>query len=175
MGTWLRVGLSLRLVDAKWPPAVGRRGAGRPTNGGWPAGLEGPAHLLRLSYKDIISFKKFSYKAINYKKSFYFKSEVWLMKADLSLPGWGGWSAPPPSAGGGKAAIQVRMKFVALRLAKQRRSSHMRSTPARLHKFFLFVAQIPVHHLTFKVHTHVILFTLLWLLSLSQCWRINLH
>jgi hypothetical protein len=39
------------------------------------------------------------------------------MGADMSLPGWGG----------GRAAILPWMKFVALRLAKQRRSSHVRT------------------------------------------------
>jgi hypothetical protein len=40
------------------------------------------------------------------------------MEEDPSLPGWGGWSAPPPTAGGGRAAIHLRMKFVVLRVAK---------------------------------------------------------
>ena len=42
------------------------------------------------------------------------------MKADLSLPGWGGWFALPPTAGGGRAAILPRMEFVVLRLAERR-------------------------------------------------------
>ena len=50
------------------------------------------------------------------------------MKADPSLPDWGGWSAPPPSSGGGRAAIHPSMKFVTLRLTKQWRSSHVRTT-----------------------------------------------
>ena len=50
------------------------------------------------------------------------------MEADPSLPGWGGWSAPPPTSGGGRAAIHPSMKFIALRLAKRQRSSHVRTT-----------------------------------------------
>jgi hypothetical protein len=50
------------------------------------------------------------------------------MEADPSLPGWGGRSAPPPSAGGGRARHPSRMKIVVLRLAKRRRSSHVRNT-----------------------------------------------
>jgi hypothetical protein len=50
------------------------------------------------------------------------------MEADPSLLGWGGWCALPPTAGGGKATIHPRMKFVVLRLAKRRRSSHVRTT-----------------------------------------------
>ena len=46
------------------------------------------------------------------------------MEADVSFPGWGGWSTPPPST-----AIHPSMKFVALRLAKWWRSSHVRTTP----------------------------------------------
>jgi hypothetical protein len=53
------------------------------------------------------------------------------MEADPSLPGWGGWSAQPPSAGGGRAAIHPWMKFVALRPAKRQRSSHVRTTDKR--------------------------------------------
>jgi hypothetical protein len=49
------------------------------------------------------------------------------MKADLSLPGKGGWSTPPPIARGVRAAIFTRMKFVALRLAKRRIGTHVRS------------------------------------------------
>jgi len=50
------------------------------------------------------------------------------MEADPSLPGWGGWSALPPTAGGERAAIHPQMKFVVLHLAKRRRSSHVRTT-----------------------------------------------
>jgi hypothetical protein len=50
------------------------------------------------------------------------------MEADPALPGWGGWSALPPSAGGGRAYHPSQMKIVVLRLAKRRRSSHVRST-----------------------------------------------
>ena len=50
------------------------------------------------------------------------------MKADPSLPGWGGWSASLPSAGKGRAAFHPWMEFVALRLAKRPRSSHVRTT-----------------------------------------------
>ena len=50
----------------------------------------------------------------------------WLMEADPPLPAWCGWSTPPPTAGGGRAAIQRWMNSVALRLAKQRRNTHVR-------------------------------------------------
>ena len=52
----------------------------------------------------------------------------WLMEADLSFSGWGGWSAPPPTTGGGRAAIQRPMNSIALHLAKRRRNPHVQST-----------------------------------------------
>ena len=48
------------------------------------------------------------------------------MKADPSLPDWGGWSASPPTAGGGRAAIQSRMKFIAHCLANWLVGAHVR-------------------------------------------------
>jgi len=48
------------------------------------------------------------------------------MLADPALPGWGGRSAPPPHAGGGRAAIQPSMVFILLRLAKRLRRAHVR-------------------------------------------------
>jgi hypothetical protein len=48
------------------------------------------------------------------------------MEADPSLPGWGGWFAPPPTTDGGRAIIQRRMKFVAHRLANWRVGAHVR-------------------------------------------------
>ena len=39
-----------------------------------------------------------------YMNIIYFSFEIsWLMEADQSLPGWGGRSAPPPTANGGRA------------------------------------------------------------------------
>ena len=56
-----------------------------------------------------------------------------LMEADPSLPGWDGWSAPPPSANGGRPAIQTWMKFVVLRLANRRRRARVRTTYSPAH------------------------------------------
>ena len=53
------------------------------------------------------------------------------MEADLSLPNWGGWSALPPTAGGGRAAILPWIKFVALRLAKRPIGTHVRNAIER--------------------------------------------
>ena len=50
------------------------------------------------------------------------------MEANPPLPGWGGRSAPPPTAGIGRAAIQRPMKFIALRLAKWHRNLHVPNT-----------------------------------------------
>ena len=48
------------------------------------------------------------------------------MEMYLSLLARGGRYAPPPTAGGGRAAIQRWMNSVALRLAKGRRNTHVR-------------------------------------------------
>jgi hypothetical protein len=50
------------------------------------------------------------------------------MVADPSLMGWGGRSAPPPHAGGGRAAIQRRMNLILLRQAKRLRRAHVPTT-----------------------------------------------
>ena len=50
----------------------------------------------------------------------------WLMEVDLALLAWGGQFAPPPTAGGRRAAIQHRMNSLAVRLAKRRRNTHVR-------------------------------------------------
>ena len=55
------------------------------------------------------------------------------MKADMSLPGWGGWSTLPPKTDGGRAAILPRMKFVALHLAKRRIATHVRNAYVASH------------------------------------------
>ena len=68
--------------------------------------------------------QEFSLKFIFYTAKFL--NLVWLREADPSLPGWGGWSAPPPSAGGGRPAIQAWMKFILLNLAKRLRRPHVR-------------------------------------------------
>ena len=49
-----------------------------------------------------------------------------LMEADSSLPDWGGWSAPPPIASGGRTAIQSQIKSVAHRLATWPVDAHVR-------------------------------------------------
>ena len=49
-----------------------------------------------------------------------------LMEVDLSLPDWGGRSASPLTAGGGRAAIQRRMKSIAHRLANWPVGAHVR-------------------------------------------------
>jgi hypothetical protein len=50
------------------------------------------------------------------------------MGVNPSLPSWGGWSAPPPTSGGGKAAIHPGIKSIALHIAKRRNSIHMHNT-----------------------------------------------
>jgi hypothetical protein len=50
---------------------------------------------------------------------------MWLMKADPSLPSWGGWSAPPSTTGRGRATTLPQMIFVALCLTKWRIGTHV--------------------------------------------------
>lgn len=50
------------------------------------------------------------------------------MKADPSIPGWGGEFALPPTALEGRAAIRPWMNFIALCLTKRRRSTHVHNT-----------------------------------------------
>jgi hypothetical protein len=68
------------------------------------------------------------------------------MKADPSLAGWGGWSAPPPTAGGGRAIIQRWMKSVAHHLANWRVGAHVRRAPPPfLHKGTSFSLSCRLH------------------------------
>ena len=61
------------------------------------------------------------------------------MEADPSFSGWGGQSALPPTAGGGKASIQRPMNFIALCLAKRRKNPHVRNTSLHTIKLYKFV------------------------------------
>ena len=47
------------------------------------------------------------------------------METDPIFLGWDGRSAPPPTSGGGRAAIIPRMKSIGLRLAKRRIGTHV--------------------------------------------------
>ena len=108
-GTWAEGRLRPSLAEARWPSAVGRRGAGEVAD--QPGGClrTGPQpSALRLSYLSAF-FIIYKYKILDL---------VWLMGADPSLPGWGGRSAPPPQPA---EVIQRRMIIILLRLAKRRR------------------------------------------------------
>ena len=110
------------LATQRWPPAVGRRGAGQ-TTGRWltsQASLAAPwPSALRLSFPPMGLVTKTI-------KTNLLLNLVRLMKADPSFPDWGGQSASSPTTGGGRAAIQSRMKSVAHRLANWPVDAHVR-------------------------------------------------